>query len=78
MLAEGMRGMPGVAVVAQHTNMVFIDVAATDLAALRAHMEAACIRLSIGYTPRVRLVTHLDVDDADIVRTIEAFRRFAA
>jgi threonine aldolase len=78
MLAEGLRGVPDVAVVAQHTNMVFVDVAAARLAELRAHMDAASIRLSIGYTPRVRMVTHLDVDDADIARTIEAFCRFAA
>jgi len=78
MLAEGLRGVPDVAMVAQHTNMVFVDVAAARLAELRAHMDAASIRLSIGYTPRVRMVTHLDVDDAGISRTIEAFRGFAA
>jgi len=65
-------------VVAQHTNMVFIDVPAARLAELRAHMEASSIRLSIGYAPRVRQVTHLDVDDEGIARTIGAFRGFAA
>jgi threonine aldolase len=78
MLAEGLRGLAGIDVVAQHTNMVFIDVPAARLAELRAHMEAASIRLSIGYAPRVRLVTHLDVDDEGIARTIGAFRGFAA
>jgi threonine aldolase len=76
-LAEGLRGLPAVSVVAQHTNMVFIDVAAERMAELKQHMEAASIRLSIGYTPRVRLVTHLDVDDEGIARVVAAFRRFA-
>jgi threonine aldolase len=77
-LAEGLAGMPGMAVVAHYTNMVFVDVPATRLAELRQRMEAASIRLSIGYTPRVRLVTHLDVDDEGIDRTISALKRFAA
>jgi len=75
-LAAGLRDAPGISVAAQHTNMVFIDVPASRLAELRQRMDTACIRLSIGYTPRVRLVTHLDVDDAGIARTIEAFHAF--
>jgi threonine aldolase len=39
-------------------------------------MDPAGIRMSIGYTPRIRMVTHLDVDDAAIERTIAAFRSF--
>ena len=34
--------------------------------------------LSIGYTPAIRLVTHLDVDDAGLQRAIDALRAFAA
>jgi len=75
-LAAGLRDVPGITVAAQHSNMVFIDVPAPRLAELRQRMEAAFIRLSIGYAPRVRLVTHLDVDDAGIARTIEAFHAF--
>jgi threonine aldolase len=76
-LAEGLSGLPGLAVTAQHTNMVFIEVPQERLADLKQQMEAASIRLSVGYTPRVRMVTHLDVDDEDIARTIDAFARFA-
>ena len=76
-LAEGLRAVDGISVAGQHTNMVFIDVPAARLAELKQQMDAASIRLSIGYTPRVRLVTHLDVDDADIGRVIEAFAQFA-
>ena len=75
-LAEGLRGIEGIVVVAQHTNMVFIEVAAERLRALEAHLRAAEVRASIGYLPTVRLVTHLDIDDTAIVRAIEVFRTF--
>jgi len=77
-LAQGLQGLSGLKVVAQHTNMVFIDVPQERLAALKQAMDAAAIRLSIGYTPRIRLVTHMDVDDDDVRRTIDALRQFAA
>lgn len=77
LLAEGLQGLRGLSVVAQHTNMVFIDVPRERLSALKEKTETASIRLSIGYTPRVRMVTHLDVDDDAIQRTIDALRRFA-
>ena len=76
-LADGLRDAPHVRVVARHTNMVFIEVAAERLASLRVHLEAARIRMSIGYTPAIRMVTHLDIDDAAIERTIAALRAFA-
>ena len=76
-LAEGLNGIDGVRVAAHHTNMVFIDVVADRLDAFRKHMDVAGIRMSIGYTPRIRMVTHLDIDNAAITRTIEAFRSFA-
>jgi threonine aldolase len=41
-------------------------------------MDAARIRLSIGYLPTIRLVTHLDIDDAGLDRAIAALRTFAA
>jgi threonine aldolase len=75
-LADGLRGIEGIAVAAQHTNMVFIDVAADRLRALDAHLRAHDVRASIGYLPTVRLVTHLDIDDAAIARAIEVFRAF--
>ncbi len=58
--------------------MVFIDVPLARLDALRRHLEAAGIRASIGYLPSVRLVTHLDIDDDAIERSIEVFARFDA
>ena len=74
-LADGLRAL-GVAVAAQHTNMVFIDIPQTRLDAFRQHIDAAGVRMSIGYTPRIRMVTHLDIDDAAIERTIDVFAKF--
>ena len=68
----------GLQVTAQHTNMVFLDVPVERLPALAAHMDAAHVRVSIGYTAAIRLVTHLDVDDEGIEHVATAFERFAA
>ena len=77
-LAAALRGLAGLSVAAQHTNMVFIDVPAERLPDLKARMDAARVRLSIGYTPSIRLATHLDIDDAGVDRAVAAFRAFAA
>lgn len=71
-LAEGLRHA-GVEVIAQHTNMVFVDIPLTQHALLKQRLDTARVRASIGYTPNIRLVTHLDVDDDGIERTIGAF-----
>src|SRR5688572_5642803 len=75
-LAERLRGLPGLEVTGQHTNMVFIDVPAERLEAFKTHVGAAGLRMSIGYLPSIRLVTHLDIDDAMIERTLAAFAAF--
>lgn len=75
-LAEALREVPGIDVTAQHTNMVFIDVPAARLQALKAHMDAARVRLSIGYTPNIRMVLHKDVDDSGVQRTVDTLRAF--
>ncbi len=77
-LAQRLAGIDGLSLLGQHTNMVFIDVPVERLRALDAHLREAGIRISIGYLPTLRLVTHLDVDDAGIDRTAEAFARFFA
>ena len=78
MLAERLRGIGGIDLLGQHTNMVFIDVPAERLQALDAHLRTAGIRASIGYLPTLRLVTHLGIDDDGIERTAAAFARFFA
>ena len=77
-LASALATVDGIRLLGQHTNMVFIDVPAERLRALDAHLRQAGIRISIGYLPTLRLVTHLDVDDDDIGRTVEAFAGFFA
>ena len=72
-LASGLRDA-GIHVIAQHTNMVFVDAPVAQHAALMQRLDSARVRVSIGYTPTIRLVTHLDVDDAGVDRTIHAFR----
>ena len=75
-LADGLRQAGTVNVLGQHTNMVFFEVPKERLDALRTHLDAHGIRASIGYLPSVRLVTHLDISDAAIDRTIAAFHGF--
>ncbi|GGA23066.1 low-specificity L-threonine aldolase [Dyella nitratireducens] len=75
-LANGLSEIAGIKLLGQHTNMVFIDVPAERLRELDTHLRAASIRISIGYLPTLRLVTHLDVDDAGVERVIKAFAAF--
>ncbi len=77
-LAGCLRGIAGIDLLGQHTNMVFIDVPAARLRELDAHLRQAGIRISIGYLPTLRLVTHLDIDDDGIERTVAALRQFFA
>ncbi|MDH3632190.1 MAG: low-specificity L-threonine aldolase [Gammaproteobacteria bacterium] len=73
-LAEGIGNIAGLPVRHQ-TNMVFIEPEAKDLEPLRLHLESH--QIVIGrQKPRVRLVTHLDVDSAGIDRTIAAIHSF--
>ncbi|HEY2345452.1 MAG TPA: low-specificity L-threonine aldolase [Xanthomonadaceae bacterium] len=76
-LAEGVRGLAAVRFAGQHTNMVFIDVPVQHLPAFKAHMDAAMVKLSIGYLPSIRMAVHLDIDDAGIDRAVAALRAFA-
>ena len=75
-LAGCLREIAGVNLLGQHTNMVFVDVSVDRLQALDAHLRSTDIRISIGYLPTLRLVTHLDVDDEGIERVVRAFRDF--
>jgi threonine aldolase len=77
-LAAGLSDVPGIKLLGQFTNMVFIDVPADRLRELDLHLREAGVRISIGYLPTLRLVTHLDVDDEGVARTVAAFRGFFA
>jgi len=53
------------------TNMVFASIAPADCDALQRHLEAGGVKARVH--PRLRLVTHLDVDAAGVDRAIAAF-----
>lgn len=77
-LAARLGEVAGMKLLGQYTNMVFVDVPADRLRELDAHLRERRVRISIGYLPTLRLVTHLDVDDEGVERTVDAFRTFFA
>jgi threonine aldolase len=77
-LADGLKNIPNVNLLGLHTNMVFVDVPVDRLRELDNHLRAASVRISIGYLPTLRLVTHLDIDDAGVTCVIDAFKAFFA
>ncbi len=76
-LAQGLLGIPDVTVAGPHTNMVFITVPAESVPALDAHLRARQVRLAIS-KPEIRLVTHLDISDDGVSRTVAAISEFFA
>ncbi len=68
-LAEGLRAL-GLAV-EQHTNMVFVRIAPERVDSLGRHLASRGI--AVLPAPRMRLVTHLDVDAPGIERALGAF-----
>jgi threonine aldolase len=71
-LARGLAqlGLP----VEQHTNMVFVRLPDADAQPLFRHLEKQGVTVLPG--PRMRLVTHLDVDAAGIERALDAFSSY--
>lgn len=59
--------------VQQFTNMVFLEPPAAELEPLRQYLHERDIVIG-RQSPRIRLVTHLDIDDAGIERAIAAIR----
>lgn len=73
-LAEGIADIEELRV-RQCTNMVFIEPPLEQIEPLRRHLESR--RIEIGkQSPRIRMVTHLDIDDDGIERSIDAIRSF--
>ncbi len=58
------------------TNIFWMEVPAAACAPLRQALERAGIRATVG--PKMRLVTHLDISNADVKRTVEVFTAFFA
>lgn len=71
-LAEGLSGLPGVQVEAPHTNILFVDLTPERAAGVVDRLRAAGILCTGLY--RLRLVTHLDVDGAQIGEALRVLR----
>lgn len=71
-LAEGLQGLPGVTVQAPQSNMVFIDLPRERAAAIVATLRERGVLATGLY--QLRLVTHLDVDDAGVDHAIAVLR----
>ncbi|WP_339824834.1 low-specificity L-threonine aldolase [uncultured Arenimonas sp.] len=76
-LADALRSL-GLAVDGAFTNILFVTVPDGRQAELAKALEARGVRISAGRGARVRLVTHLDIDDAGLERAITGFREFFA
>ena len=69
-LARGLAAL-GLKVDPVQTNMVFASIPASRCPDLKGHLEAQGVKALVS--PRLRLVTHLDVDSAGIDRALAAF-----
>ena len=78
-LADGLRGIEGLAVETPQSNIVFVDLvgaAREQSAALLEHLKAPGVLITGLY--RLRFVTHLDVDTHAVDRAVAAVRGFFA
>jgi threonine aldolase len=71
-LAEGLQGLPGVAVQPPQTNIVFVDLAPDKATNIVERLKAQGLLCTGLY--RLRLVTHLDVSAQQIQRAIPILR----
>lgn len=80
LLARGLAQVPGFAVSVPETNLVYVDTAATGLTAqdMAARLRTHGVLVSVMGHYRVRACTHLDVTQANMAETVEAFRRAVA
>ncbi|HTS84899.1 MAG TPA: low-specificity L-threonine aldolase [Usitatibacter sp.] len=74
-LGKGLAAL-GLKVDPVQTNMVFVAIPQESVAGLKAHLEKSGVVALVS--PRLRLVTHLDVDTAAIDRTVAIFAEFFA
>jgi threonine aldolase len=73
-LAQGLQGLPGLTVEPVQTNILFLDVADERAADLLPYLKSKGILATGLY--RLRMVTHMDVDQAGVERTIAAMREY--
>jgi threonine aldolase len=79
-LVEGLAEiLPGSVDAAQvETNMVFVDTQAVGLGALETIERLRALGVGATFTGKVRMVTHLDVDDEGIGLALDAWHTVAA
>jgi threonine aldolase len=75
-LAQGLQGLPGVRCEMPDTNIVFVDVAPERAHGVVERARAQGVLCTGLY--RLRLVTHLDVSQADVDRAIQVMRTVLA
>jgi threonine aldolase len=73
-LADGLRAIPGFKVTAAHTNMVFIDIGAANADEFKSFLKQHGV-ICTTYQ-KMRLVTHLGIDQTSIDRVIAVFGEF--
>ncbi|MCY1196965.1 Low specificity L-threonine aldolase [compost metagenome] len=78
LLADGLRGIAGVKVLSQDTNMVFAEFEPSRCEALTAALAGDGILMRAVYGGPTRLVTHLDVSAGDVRRVVQAVARHLA
>jgi threonine aldolase len=76
LLADGLAGLPGLAVVSAATNMVFVEIDRSRATAFQKHLKDHGILATGLY--KMRLVTHLDVTADGIRRAVDVIRAFFA
>lgn len=81
-LAEGISGIGKIELVPNEveTNIVVVDVGKSgkSVEEVILQLEQYGVRVVIFGKTRIRAVTHLDIDDEDIERAVQAFRRVFA
>jgi len=75
-LGTGLAAL-GLEVEPVQTNMVFVTIPAARVEGFAKHVEAQGIKMLV-HGPRLRLVTHLDLDAAGVDKVIAAFAAFFA
>src|SRR5688500_11035252 len=80
-LAEGVAEvLPGAVDLEQvETNMVFVDTEAVGLPLLETIERLAALGVGVTHSGgKIRMVTHLDVDDAGVAAALDAWRELAS
>lgn len=77
-LAQALASIEGLKVGSARTNMVYIEVEPQRSLRLREYLKGKGMLISASSQGSIRLVTHLDVDRADIDRFAAAVREFFA